>query len=109
MPLAFHHQRSKGRVSVCVNGSPVVWAVRVARQPILSGPASGTLGKGAVWVHSASACTKVPLIEGENISLYLNGMLWKMYNLETSLDMSLKLQNNILLRYKSHMLNDFIL
>lgn len=108
MPLAFHHQ-SKGGVSVCVNGSPVVWAVRVARQPILRGPGSGMPWEGCCLGSLCICLDQSALIEGENISLYLNGMLWKMYNLETSLDMSLKLQNNILLRYKSHMLNDFIL
>lgn len=70
----------------------------------------GRLGNDAVCPGSLCICfDKSALTEGENVLLYLRGVLWGMCNLESSLDTFLELQNNIFLRYKSHMLNDFIL
>lgn len=70
----------------------------------------GRLGNDAVCPGSLCICfDKSALTEGENVLLYLKGVLWEMCNLESSLDTFLELQNKIFLRYKSHMLNGFIL
>lgn len=70
----------------------------------------GRLGNDAVCPGSLYICfDRSAPTEGENVLLYLKGVLWEMCNLESSLDTFLELRNNLFLRYKSHMLNDFIL